>query len=535
MKKIIIFRQFGSSPGVEQNIKQKYEGSKFEIITGFSFSPSKVINSFKKIRQKHDALFFLLLPPINIFKKIMLIPLLLLSPAKEKILYEGDVNVPTNAKFFAVTILLFLPALILNFFIFLFYLLYLGVFSVLLRKPPQVRQDKPGELGSVACLYPQFYLIFERIGGHVAHVKGVIKELKGFGYDPFVISAGDIEGVDVNYQIFSPVLRNYMTLHIARMFYGIYLVFKALPVIKRKKPAFVYQRHEQFNMTGVVLSFFTGIPVIIEANAILAEEARKSGQGHGMLKLLYLSEMVTFRAAHRILAISSSLKRDMATAGLDVSKIFVAPNGVDVEIFHPGCGGDKIRKKYGLENKVIAGFCGTFAVWHGLETLEVMAHEVLSQCENAACLFIGDGPGKEGMENKLRQKAYGDRAVFTGRIPHSEVPAHLDACDVLVSAIGGAYSYASPTKLFEYMAMKKPVVCYNMGQMPDIFEDNKTGRLVENNNKEAFASAVIELINNPEVRVKIGENARAEAERNYTWKANVRKILDNYRDIFNCK
>ena len=131
------------------------------------------------------------------------------------------------------------------------------------------------------------------------------------------------------------------------------------------------------------------------------------------------------------------------------------------------------------------------------------------------------------------------RVIFTGPVGHTEVPALLDACDILVSPhvplADGSEFFGSPTKLFEYMAMGKGIVASRLGQIADVLEDAKTALLVEPGDSAELALAIRQLAESGELRRRLGTNARETAVQKHTWKHNAKRVLDEYKSVVSGK
>ena len=245
-------------------------------------------------------------------------------------------------------------------------------------------------------------------------------------------------------------------------------------------------------------------------------------------------ENYNLRMANVIVVVSKALKEDLVGRGIKEEKILLNPNGVDIEKFHPNCGGDEIRKKFNLEDKKIVGFIGTFGQWHGVEELAkaiVLFFEKHRDMEaNVRFLLIGDGILFEKVKAILKQGKCEDKVIFTGLVLQNEAPYYLDACDIFVSPhipnSDGSQFFGSPTKLFEYMAMGKGIVASNLGQIGYILDDGITGRLVEPGNSEQLENGIFELLNNENLCKKMGLSARKKVIEHYTWGQHVRRILE---------
>jgi glycosyltransferase involved in cell wall biosynthesis len=145
-------------------------------------------------------------------------------------------------------------------------------------------------------------------------------------------------------------------------------------------------------------------------------------------------------------------------------------------------------------------------------------------------LFIGSGEDRRAAESII---AAGNRlpgATFAGWISHHRVPSYLDACDVLVSpqveSGDGSRFFGSPTKLFEYMAMARPVVASRIGQMSELIVDGQNGVLVDPGDPPALAKAIEALAGDDQKRERIGIAARATVIERYTWRHNVERAFD---------
>jgi glycosyltransferase involved in cell wall biosynthesis len=94
-----------------------------------------------------------------------------------------------------------------------------------------------------------------------------------------------------------------------------------------------------------------------------------------------------------------------------------------------------------------------------------------------------------------------------------------------VPNLDGSRFWGSPVKLFEYMAMGKPVVASGIGQVLEIVDDGYTGLLVEPARPDALCGAIDSLVRDPGLRQSIGAAARTQAVRHHSWDDHVRRIV----------
>jgi len=371
-------------------------------------------------------------------------------------------------------------------------------------------------------------------GGAASHMKGVITALTQLDANVKVITNDRIAGLDggVASTVVTPnaagLTRAAFDLHLNLSF-----TEAAVPLVQQINPDFIYQRYARFNWTGVVAARATGRPLFLEYNGSEVWVARHWDKV-GNLNLLARFEDLNLQAASRIFVVSEVEVRNLKERGVPSDKIVVNPNGVETEMFRPGIGGDKLRRELGIaDEEVVVGFVGTFGPWHGVLTL-AEAIKTLADA-NVRFLLVGTGSLQPEMERILASETLSRKVIFTGPVEHARVPVYLDACDILaaphVPLTDGSDFFGSPTKLFEYMAMGKGVVASRLGQIGDVLEHEETALLVAPGDVAELAAAILQLANSPEMRQKLGRNARQVAVDNYTWRHNARRVLEAYGEM----
>ena len=368
-------------------------------------------------------------------------------------------------------------------------------------------------------------------GGMASHVAGFNNGTLSLGHHLRFIASGPLDlqpGSEIDIIEPSPMLSA------TRAMFELWnnLVFTA-GAVKRVRgrhhdASFIYQRYSRFNWTGVALSLITGLPLALEFNGSEVWAA-KHWDPVGCIGLLRRFENLNLCAADAIFVVSDAQQPGLVAEGVDARRIVVNPNGVNTEVFHPDCGGRDLRRELGLEDRIVIGFTGTFGPWHGAPVLA----EAATRVGDPRChfLFIGDGDQRGVTEDVLRRAAGTERATFVGRIPHTRIAAYLDACDILVSphirSTDGTEFFGSPTKLFEYMAMARPVIASRLGQIVEVISDGKDGLLVEPGDAAALARAIEKLAKDEGMRERLGAAARETVARRHTWVRNAARVFDS--------
>jgi glycosyltransferase involved in cell wall biosynthesis len=241
--------------------------------------------------------------------------------------------------------------------------------------------------------------------------------------------------------------------------------------------------------------------------------------------------------ASLLIVVSEPLKQELIEQGLPPDRVLVIPNGVDTHEFTPGCGGEARRRHWGYHAEhVVVAFLGTFSYWHGVKVLQEAMTTLLERPEwrdRLRFLLIGDGTLCQEMKRDLASQVKAGQILFTGSISHDDVPACLDASDVLVSPHvpmpDGRPFFGSPTKLFEYMARGKGIVASRLDQIAEVLEHDRTAWLTTPGDAHDLADGIAKLARDQVLRQRLGNAARESAMAHHTWNQSAKRILQGLR------
>ncbi|MGW0826441.1 glycosyltransferase family 4 protein [Streptomyces sp. NPDC002845] len=197
------------------------------------------------------------------------------------------------------------------------------------------------------------------------------------------------------------------------------------------------------------------------------------------------------------------------------------PPGVDEKTFHPGSGGDEVRARLGLTDRPVVVCVSRLVRRKGQDTLILAMPRVLAEQPDAVLLIVGGGPYERELRSLAHETGVAGSVHFTGAVPWSSLPAHYGAGDVFampcrtrrggldVEGLGIVYLEASATGL--------PVVAGDSGGAPDAVLDGETGWVVRGGSPDATADRVLALLDDAELRRRMGERGRAWVEERWRW------------------
>ena len=375
-----------------------------------------------------------------------------------------------------------------------------------------------------------------RAGGSVGHIAGVLNQFVGVGARPILITTSDVPTLSPEVEVHNVTVPeafwNFQEL--PTFVLNDASAEQAIVAIAGRPVSLVYQRYSLNNFAGLRLARRFGVPLVLEYNGSEIWMSRHWGRPLANEPLSDRIERLNLRAASLVVVVSRAMKEEILARGADERRVLVNPNGVDAERYRPDVNGSPVRARYGLDGSVVLGFIGTFGPWHGAEMLarayvRLRALHPL-QARRVRLLMIGAGARMAEVRRILAEGAALEATSFTGLVPQEEGPAHLAACDVLISPHvpnpDGTPFFGSPTKLFEYMAMGRGIVASNLDQIGEVLEHNRTALLVPPGDPDALASAVARLSEDHKLRESLGAEARRVVLEQHTWRAHTQRTID---------
>jgi len=384
------------------------------------------------------------------------------------------------------------------------------------------------------------------VKGASIHVRAILHALSALGHEvdwlspytmpagsaPFraLLGAGPTEIVAMTDKVRGDLKRHGIETgaapEVRSLLYNGWAVERAVQALESSPPDAILERLSLFSHVGVDLAAHFGCPLVIEANALLSKEARE----HRNLQMGPLAEeieLVSLQRADAVLAVSRVLQDMLVGQGVDPAKITVVPNGVDLPAFDAPDDGADVRRRFGFADGFVIGFVGSLKPWHGVDVLLDAFTRMPDSGKPSFLMIVGAGPAERELRRQASEAGVAHRVVFTGAVPHAEIAAFLAACDVAVAPyprIDGFYF--SPIKLFEYMAAGRCIIASRIGQIEDVISDGENGFLCSPGDPAELAWTLNVTRADPELRRRLGTNARAVVARHYTWERTAHSVCE---------
>jgi glycosyltransferase involved in cell wall biosynthesis len=367
------------------------------------------------------------------------------------------------------------------------------------------------------------------VGGSVTHIAGVLAGFRSAGLrvelltscDPPAQLAGVVDDVEV---VAAPPPASRVTNEVTSICAN---RFGRRAVAARARPGFVYQRYDPFIWHGIEAADAWGVPSVLEWNSSEVWTRANWHRRHPVKQLFdpfarAIERHVVARAS-LVAAVSAHAAGMARAAGAGGARLAVVPNGVDVDEVDAALAGSLPPSS---DWPPLVGWVGTFGSWHGAE---VLVRALAALPAGIGAVMVGDGPGREECRRLAAELGVVDRIEWTGLLPHDEAVRRLGACDVLASPhvplSSGQAFFGSPTKLFEYMAIGRPIVASALEQIGEVLEDGRTAVLVPPGDPEALARAIARVVGTEDRGRSLGAAAREEAILRHTWDERARAIL----------
>jgi glycosyltransferase involved in cell wall biosynthesis len=368
---------------------------------------------------------------------------------------------------------------------------------------------------------------YPRVGGYERIIYDLSKRLVKRGYEIHIVTC-NTENV-LEYEELDKIriyrLSSWNLLDniypIPKLNFKLFILFYSL----LRKNYDIINTHTRF----FIISFMGAIFAIVKRIPLVHVE---HGSTHSVLKSKFVSIVNIFydhlvgwliaNTAHKIVGISKSSCNFLKHIG--AKEPILIPDGIDLAVFRKV--DTDMRKKLDLENYTIITFIGRLIYAKGAQDLIAIFPKIKEKNPNTKVIIIGDGPYKKELQKMIDRECKTD-ILFLGTKTPQEIVELLSITDIFVNL---SYSEGFGITALEAGAVGVPIIATKVGGVPELIKDYETGIIINPGDREHLYNAIVELIDNPDLRKKLSNNIRSHVKNNYSWDVVIMKYAQLFRE-----
>ena len=252
-----------------------------------------------------------------------------------------------------------------------------------------------------------------------------------------------------------------------------------------------------------------------------------------MIKMMITQEKKILHDVDKVITINKTLKEMLVNDNFNDDKINIIHNGVDTSLFTPT---DKLVSELKLEQKIaeddiVIGYIGTISMYEGLEYI-LKCIKTLNN-KKIKFLIIGDGFFKNELMNIVESYGIQKNVIYLGKINHRNIIKYYGIIDIVVYP-RKKYDLCISTssyKILESMSMEKPIIVSDLKAYNEIIIDGENGLYCKPDNPDDLLQKIKMLIDDKQLRTKLGKNAREWVIQNREWSDMANNVKQIYDDL----
>ncbi|MCK4396248.1 glycosyltransferase family 4 protein [candidate division WOR-3 bacterium] len=300
------------------------------------------------------------------------------------------------------------------------------------------------------------------------------------------------------------------------------------------KPNVIHIHDLPLFLAGAFLGKIFGIPTIFDMheNYPAMLKATKSMVTIKSPYLAKIIEGIAVRIANYIIVVVEEQKERLVSLGVPEKKIVIVSNTVDLKYFRTLPIERKIEAKIRETFDFIITYTGGFpqrGLTELFKAISLASRELFGIC----LLLVGDGEKRTEEAKKLAKKiGITERIVFTGWVNFDRIPSYINASDIcIIPYLSNEHTDTTiPHKLFQYMALSKPIIVNDAKPVARIIRKCNCGIVVNSGDYGGMARAIITL-SDKKLALELGKNGRSFVERIYNWENTSKELLRLYNNL----
>jgi glycosyltransferase involved in cell wall biosynthesis len=236
-------------------------------------------------------------------------------------------------------------------------------------------------------------------------------------------------------------------------------------------------------------------------------------------------------AADLVVTLGEAMRQEIVARGVPAGQVLIVPNAVSEDFLLPLPDASALRNELTIApGEYVVGVVSTLSPYEGIGTLLEATSMLRARGVPVRALIVGDGPERAVLQRQAAGCGLAQAAIFTGRVPAAKVREFHALLDIFVvpRTRNRVCQLVTPLKPVEAMASGLCVVTSEVNALTEIIKHEVTGALTVPQDPVSLADCLERLLYSPDIRRKLGDNAREWAARDRTWAHNAARYQDAY-------
>jgi glycosyltransferase involved in cell wall biosynthesis len=285
-------------------------------------------------------------------------------------------------------------------------------------------------------------------------------------------------------------------------------------------------------LAGYVVSRLKRLPWILEIRDLWPESIVAVGAitNRPVIRVLEWLERFAYRKASHLVVVTDAFKAHMVKRGIPADKVTVIKNGADLSLYkEPLHGHQHLARELGVDGKFVASYFGTHGMAHHLETV-LEAAEELRDHKDIVFLLVGDGAERKRLM-EMRDEMDLSNVIMLDQQPKEKMPElwSLSNVSLVLLKKSELFKTVLPSKIFESLAMGKPVILGVEGESADLVTSSGGGICIPPEDAKELAGQVLKLQGDPALCRKLGSSGRGYVTAHFDRQVLARRYTDVMR------
>lgn len=288
-------------------------------------------------------------------------------------------------------------------------------------------------------------------------------------------------------------------------------------------------------IAGYLISRLKHIPFVFEVRDLWPESIVQLGQlkNRWAIRFLEWIEMTLYKKSVHVVGVADSTRSILTERGVDYHKITIIKNGVDLQLFQNHYDRNALKEEMEYKDRFVISYIGTHGLSHALDKVLDTAH-LMRSSRDVIFLLVGEGAEKEKLIAKAKRLEL-ENVRFKDQIAKSELPLYYALSDVVLVTLRKLplFKHVIPSKIFEIMAMSRPILLSVDGEARKLVEAAEAGIYCEPENADMLRAQIDHLKNDREWCERLGQNGCRFVHQHYNRDALADRYLQLLEHVSN--